>query len=210
MDHLQGCHLWELLGLRNQTRVFCTLQIKQFWLQERRKKEGGGKGHAHTLVSPYINFKLWCGRLYSFHSFSQERCLWYGRFYMLGRRKSVQAGNFLSMRESWQPCIWYWNNMIWIWLFITLPSSPKPSFPRIARQMEPEDRLFFWRTGKTGIILERKACFITLSHAHFHSWSQVCLSNRSISKRYPKRDVASWVEKKSNFKSISCSCHRIL
>ena len=38
--------------------------------------------------------------------------------------------------------------------------------------------------------------FIGLSHAHFHFWDHERLSNRWISKRYPKSDATPWVGKK--------------
>ena len=48
--------------------------------------------------------------------------------------------------------------------------------------------------NKTELILERKRFFTALSHVHFRflrSWA----SDRSISKRYLKSDIAPWVEK---------------
>ena len=51
---------------------------------------------------------------------------------------------------------------------------------------------------------------ITLWHAHLCFWSQKPLFDKSISKRYPKCDAASKVEKSCNFKSISHSWHMIL
>ena len=55
----------------------------------------------------------------------------------------------------------------------------------------------------------KKRSFIALTHAQFHSWGHAHLINISISKRYPKNDAATWVEKCS-LKSVSCSRNMIL
>ena len=47
-----------------------------------------------------------------------------------------------------------------------------------------------------------KCFFITLSHAYFHFWGHECLSNRLISKRYPKSNASPWVEESSTSRAF--------
>ena len=58
--------------------------------------------------------------------------------------------------------------------------------------------------------LNAKRFFIALLNVHFRFWGHERLTDRSISKRYPKSDVAQWDEKSSTQFSISNSWHMIL
>ena len=48
-------------------------------------------------------------------------------------------------------------------------------------------------TSKLNSYLNAKCSFIAFSQAHFHFWGHERLSDRLISKRYPKSDAAPWV-----------------
>ena len=59
-------------------------------------------------------------------------------------------------------------------------------------------------------LMQNVFSLLNLLHTHFCFWGHERLTDRSISKRYPKSDATPWAEKKFNFKSVSRSWHIVL
>ena len=99
---LQGCQLLRIVQeWETQKWLFCTRQIVQFWVTSKKKKKV-----MHAFFTCCVHW----------HSYMQEILhgsqLFTGEMFVIREilyawrergRNSVQVGDFLSMRESWQP-----------------------------------------------------------------------------------------------------------
>ena len=112
----RAVNFWELLCVRTKKILFApsncaVLTFKKKWQAKKQnttnKKRTTKKfSHFSSLTSTSVHRFVW-GRFYLLYSFHEKKVRDAGDFICLAgeREKSVQAGDSISMQESWQPCV---------------------------------------------------------------------------------------------------------